>query len=622
MHKIFNWSFRASLWPMLVCLAGVAGAQDSPQSVRRGTKVFQKRVVISGLENPWEVTYGPDNQLWITERTGKRIVRVDPQSGARKVAVTIDEVSAPGGQDGLLGMALHPELLRGTGKDFVYAVYTYVDPSKPAWKKVTDPNSPYLRLYAKVVRFTYDRSTETLGQRVDLLTGLPAGNDHEAGRIKVGPDGKLYMTLGDQGHNQLGNFCSPIEAQRIPTAAEVQAKDYSRYVGKSLRLNPDGSIPEDNPKLDGVVSHVFTYGHRNTQGIDFASDGTLYASEHGPKSDDEVNILKRGGNYGWPNVAGLRDGKAYVYARWAESSVPCSQMKFSDLEIPASVPREPESAFRKPFTPPIATMFTVPNGFNFQDPKCEGVHYICWPTVGPSSIEYYESKGTGIPGWDKVLMVTTLKRGSLYVVPLRKDGQAVAAKFWRYFQQENRFRDTAVSPDGKTIFIATDSGGLVESSGGGVTTKMQDPGSILAYTYEREGTAADLQTSTISKNETRKEGGKGTAAVGKAPQFTAEQSASGKTAYNANCAVCHGSTLTNGTFGTPLAGSYFKNKWSGKTVQTLVQKSKAMPPNAPANLPEDTLASIVAYVLETNGSVAGNERLPVGAGALAEMVIP
>ena len=151
--------------------------------------------------------------------------------------------------------------------------------------------------------------------------------------MKIGPDRKLYYTIGDQGNDQLGNYCIPIEAQRLPTQAEIQAKNYAAYVGKSLRLNLDGSIPNDNPEIAGVRSHVFTYGHRNPQGIDFGPDGTLYESEHGPKTDDEINILKAGANYGWPHVAGMKDGKAYEYARWAESTTPCAQIKFSDLAI-------------------------------------------------------------------------------------------------------------------------------------------------------------------------------------------------------------------------------------------------------------------------------------------------
>jgi PQQ-dependent dehydrogenase (s-GDH family) len=380
-------------------LFGVVFAQDAPDSVVRGTKRFRRSVVVSGLAGPWELTWGPDNMLWVTERTGKRVTRIDPASGERNVAVTINEVIAPGGQDGLLGMALHPELLKGSGQDYVYVAYTYADQNKGAVPSVADPASPYRRLYMKVVRFSYNSATKTLSSPVDLIAGLPAGNDHVSGRLKFGPDRKLYLTIGDRGHNQLGNFCLPIESQRLPTRDEINRKDYVAYVGKSLRLNLDGSVPGDNPSLAGVVSHVYTYGHRNMQGIDFGPDGTLYASEQGPKTDDEVNILKPGSNYGWPHVAGVKDGKAYEYARWAEAGTPCAQLTFSDLAIHPSVPREPESAFTKPFVEPIATMFTVPSGYNFHDPACKGVDFICWPTTGASSIEYYPSKGAGIPGW-------------------------------------------------------------------------------------------------------------------------------------------------------------------------------------------------------------------------------
>jgi len=606
---------------------GLPFAQDGPDSVMRGTKQFRKRVLISRLAGPWEVTWGPDGMLWVTERTGKRVTRIDPASGERSVAITIDEVSAPGSQDGLLGMALHPELLQGSGNDYVYVAYTYVDRSKAADPTITDPGSPYRYLYLKIVRLTYNGSSKSLSNPIDLITGLPAGDDHVAGRLKIGPDRKLYLTIGDQGNNQLGNYCLPIEAQRLPTPQELDSKDYVAYVGKSLRLNLDGSVPADNPRLAGNVSHVYTYGHRNPQGIDFGPDGTLYASEHGPKTDDEVNILKSGSNYGWPHVAGMKDGKAYQYARWAEASTPCAQLRFNDLAIHPSVPREPESAFTKPFAEPIATMFTVPSDYNFQDPACKGVDFICWPTVGASSVEYYPSKGAGIPGWDRVLLVTTLKRGSLYVLPLTANRQAAAGRFSRYFQSDNRFRDTAVSPDGKTIYIATDPGGIAESVAGGTTRTMQDPGAILAFTYEGEGgPATTAQAPQVSASNRPNAAGSGsatgkTAVAGRPPQFTAAQAATGKTAYNSNCAVCHGNTMTNGTFGPPLAGEFFKNTWSGRTVRALYNLAKAMPPASPGSLPADTYENIVAYVLEVNGFKAGNAQLKAGGEALDGMII-
>ena len=144
---------RTVLSVALITLAlfGILWAQDSPEQVVRGTKQFGQRVLISGLDNPWEVTWGPDNMLWVTERSGRRISRIDPASGVQKVAVTIDEVSAPGGQDGLLGLALHPELLTGTGNDYVYAAYTYVDRAEGPDPNVPDENNPYRYLYGKPV---------------------------------------------------------------------------------------------------------------------------------------------------------------------------------------------------------------------------------------------------------------------------------------------------------------------------------------------------------------------------------------------------------------------------------------------------------------------------------------
>jgi PQQ-dependent dehydrogenase (s-GDH family) len=582
-------------------------------------------VVASGLQNPWEVTWGPDNMLWVTERTGKRVTRIDPSNGARSVAIQIDEISAPGGQEGMLGLAMHPELLKGSGKDFVYVSYTYVDKAKGAHPEVADPNSPYRYLYLKIVRLTYNASEAKLANPVEVLKGLPAGNDHVGGRLKLGPDGKLYMTIGDQGHNQLGNFCLPVEAQRLPLAREVQEHNYSAYVGKTLRINPDGSVPADNPKLHGVVSHVFTYGHRNTQGIDFAPDGVLYGGEHGPKTDYEINVITSGGNYGWPHVAGMKDNKAYEYARWAEASTPCSELRFSDLQIHPSVPREPESAYREKFTEPIATLFTVPTGYRFDNPACKGIDFICWPTVAISSIEHYQAGPKGIPGWDRVLLVTTLKRGSLYVVPLAADGKSVSGRISRYFQSENRYRDTAVNPDRRTIYIATDSGGVVESLQGGVASKMHDPGSILAFTYTGEGSGEPaLQPSAVSETR-RPDAGPRRPPISGAipPQFTAAQVAAGRTAYNASCAVCHGSTLRNGTMGTPLAGEYFQGMWSGRAVRELFDRvHKTMPPASPGSLSRDAYAAIISWILEVNGAKSGAIPLSADSEAMEKMAIP
>src|SRR5688500_6529444 len=146
-------------------------AQDGPETVVRGTKQFRQREVVSGLANPFEVTWGPDNMLWVTERTGKRITRVNPTTGERKVAITNDEVSAPGGQDGLMGLSLD------RGNNFVYAGYTYTGKTMPP-HETRAPASPYRFLFNKLVRLTYDPAKETLSNPVTIIAGLPAGNDH------------------------------------------------------------------------------------------------------------------------------------------------------------------------------------------------------------------------------------------------------------------------------------------------------------------------------------------------------------------------------------------------------------------------------------------------------------
>jgi len=601
-------------------------AQDLPSSVVPGKQQFDENVLVTGLQNPWEITWGPDNFLWVTERTGGRIVRIDPKDGTKTTAIEIKEAYAPGGQDGILGLALHPDLLKGKGHDYVFTAYTYTDKARGPRATVTDENSSYRYLYTKIVRLTYDKATGTLGDSKTLIEGLPASSDHNSGRMKIGPDGKLYYTIGDGGNDQLGNWCIPIQAQRLPTADEVKAKNWFAYQGKSLRLNLDGSIPRDNPVIKGVRSHIFTYGHRNMQGIDFAPNGTLYASEQGPKTDDEINILVPGGNYGWPHVAGFRDDKAYQYARWADATTPCKQLTFSDLKIDPSVPREDESSWKEPMQNPIATMFTVPSDWNFADAKCKGIDFVCWPTVAASSIEVYEpKKGAGIPGWENSLIVTTLKRGSIYRIPLAADGKTLRGPIERYFQSENRFRDTAFSPDKKTMYVATDNGGLAESLSGGTTTTMQNPGSILVFTYKGDGAAAstDAAKSAAPTTTAASTASAAPAAATTPISFTTAQADRGKVAYGSNCVSCHGQNLISATYGTPLAGPYFAANWVGKSVGALYQHAHdRMPPPRPGSLSAGTYADIIAYVLQVNGLPTGATDLPADVGKLNAMTIP
>jgi PQQ-dependent dehydrogenase (s-GDH family) len=445
-------------------------ALKTPVPIRAGTEKFSSRVLATDLDFPWEILWGPDGHLWITEQLGKRVTRVNPADGSKITAITIEEVRQEGG---LLGMALHPELLNGTGNDYVYVAYTY--DAAPGEK---------LDHRAKIRRYTYDRVTQKLGAPVDIITGLPAHNDHNAGRLVYGPDHKLYYSIGDHGSNQFLNACNVIVAQDTPSNSEVGIKDYSTYQGKILRLNLDGTVPSDNPEINGVRSHVYTYGHRNPQGLAFGPDGILYSAEHGPKTDDEVNIIQAGKNYGWPQVAGYKDDKAYVYANWSASTTPCQELRYNAINIPASVPKQKESAWSHPdFVAPIATFFTVEDGYDFSDPNCQGRVIYCWPTIAPSSVEIYVSDGGGISGWSRSLLMTSLKHGSLYRVQLANDGLSVESELIVYFPTENRYRDVALSPDGRTIYIATDGQGSKATRSDGAKATLKNPGSILEFKY-------------------------------------------------------------------------------------------------------------------------------------------
>lgn len=474
----------------------------SPGSVFAQGEPFSTTQLVPSLtfNFPYEITYGPDDSLWVTERVGKKVVLVSPVNGGRRTVLNLSSaVYQSAGQDGLMGLALHPSFGTGTNQDYVYLSYTYDNDPGPAVDRRT-----------KITRYTYTiGSTWVLNpaSAVDIISGLQASNDHNSGRIKIGPDNKLYYTIGDQGNNQFANMCNLIRSLDLPTAAEVAANDYTKYQGKILRMNLDGSIPSDNPLIDpdgggpqaAVRSHIFSYGHRNPQGIIFAPDGKLYADEHGPKTDDEINLIQAGKNYGWPRVAGYKDNSAYVYGEWASSSpTPCSSLTYSDYTIPGSVPQYQESSYSHPdLTDPLKTLYTVPNGYNFQDPACTGNYFICWPTVAPASLDIYTTGSGGIPGWANSLLVTSLKRGSVLRLKLSSDGLSIPGSEIEYWNTTNRFRDIAINPNGREFYVITDNSGATSGPSSGYTTTLDNPGTILRFTYI--GVALPLREDSVKR---------------------------------------------------------------------------------------------------------------------------
>lgn len=224
-------------------------------------------VVARGLQTPWAIAFAPDGRIFISERPGR--IRVVKNGALEKEPwLTIDVYES--GESGLLGLALDPAFERNR---FAYAAYTYRDGGK---------------LKNRLVRLREDATSGKGALEKNLLDGAAGAGNHNGGRVKFGPDGKLYWTIGDAQTTRL-------------------AQDLSSLNGKILRLNSDGTFPADNPF---PKSPVYSYGHRNVQGLAWQpGSGRLYATEHGPSGfpgccRDEINLIEPGKNYGWPDITG------------------------------------------------------------------------------------------------------------------------------------------------------------------------------------------------------------------------------------------------------------------------------------------------------------------------------
>lgn len=270
-----------------------AGAQPVDESSLQG------RVVASGLHNPWEIVFAPDGRAFFTERTGS--LRVIENGTLLDAPVATLPVAAVG-EGGLLGLALDPNF---EANHCLYLYYTYSDSAG---------------LHNRVSRFQ-EKGGAIISEKV-LLDNIPANSYHDGGRIKFGPDGKLYVTAGDAGQKE-------------------SAQDTAYLGGKILRINPDGTIPQDNP-FPG--SPVYSYGNRNPQGLAWdPRNGNLVETEHGPTGEngwyahDEVNLIEPGKNYGWPVVIGMANDSRFVnplYQTGNETWAPSGETFYTSDMIP------------------------------------------------------------------------------------------------------------------------------------------------------------------------------------------------------------------------------------------------------------------------------------------------
>ena len=331
---------------------------QAQQSIELETTTVEIKTVAEDLQVPWEILWGPDDWIWLTERSGN-VKRVNPNDGEIHQLIDIEDCHEES-ESGLLGMVLHPDFEENP---HVFLVYNYI--KNNGIKK-------------RCVRYTYNESLQQLTQPFVLIEDITGNDNHNGSRLIILPDQTLLMSTGD-----------------ALNASDSQNPEI--LTGKFLRMNLDGSIPMNNP-FDNLI---YSYGHRNAQGLILADNGFLYSSEHGPNNDDELNLIEVGKNYGWPEVHG----------------------------------------FCNSFTEQLFC----------QDNPVEEPLMSWTPTLAVAGIDYYNHEA--IPEWQNSILLTTLKEKDFRVLQLNEAGDEIVNEEIFLNREFGRLRDVCVSPDGR-IFLA------------------------------------------------------------------------------------------------------------------------------------------------------------------------
>jgi len=519
-------------WGFTICVTNPVITVNKTGEVFEKTDLISNKVTATTsdrLYDPWEVTYGPDDSLWVTEARGYKVKKVSPVNGGQRTILDLGTTSTftpttwrrqfnaaqnPWPQGGMMGLAIHPDFNASTPKKYVYIAY--VNRFFAATGTAPNQTTVYAGETVKgwvfetwLVRFTYDGVN--LVNPVALCDTIRGSNDHNSGRMIIKPIGGvpyLLYAVGDMGAGQFDNL-NRVEKAQWPNS----------YEGKILRFNlePDADagaydkwIPNNNPfnASLGVQSAVWSIGMRNNQGFAYNPDlDIVYGESHGPFSDDEMNIIEGNRNYGHPLVIGDSTDGNYNNAKAgpALSSLPLIITERANVTAINLAGAATGTTYKNP----LYNFYAAPAG---NTSTAWSIQYIytntsssqnqngSWPSEGTAALEHYGK--SLIPGWKNSILVSCLKGGKVIRQQLNATGDGIlqlyGADTVNYFRSVNRFRDLAMSPDGKDIFAVIDSSATTSGPTSSSPMVSACRGCLQRYTFLGYNDNAGVSTISTS----------------------------------------------------------------------------------------------------------------------------